>query len=341
MNFLSFKGCSKIRVNMTHRISRWLAFSFLGKGKHFSFVRCRFLEALACAHVLTSYVPQTQNCAALNFRRTGRASVDNSTGLGVLSTWSSSTFFLNNGLNVLYTENNNFSRKRGNLVEQLSGFLAFDLTLIPYVVITLLVAFTVHEFAHAYVAYKFGDDTAKRQGRLTLNPIAHLDPFGTILIFLAGFGWARPVPVNRFHFKKPRLAGILVSVAGPLSNLLVAALALLIYIILIRVGVFAAMPGNLGEGFETFFNLFVRLNIVLFIFNLLPFPPLDGYRIIEDLVPARVRPKLTQYEGLGIVLFLVLVITPLGDRFLYPFLYNGVYSITGVLVAIFRPILQL
>ncbi|MEK5444910.1 site-2 protease family protein [Fredinandcohnia sp. FSL W7-1320] len=226
-------------------------------------------------------------------------------------------------------------------MEQLSGFLAFDLSLIPFVVITLLVAFTVHEFAHAYVAYKFGDDTAKRQGRLTLNPIAHLDPFGTILIFLAGFGWARPVPVNRFHFKRPRLAGILVSVAGPLSNLLVAALALLIYIILIRVGVFAAIPEAFGEGFETFFNLFVRLNLVLFIFNLLPFPPLDGYRIIEDLVPARIRPKLTQYEGLGIVLFLVLVITPVGDRFLYPLLTNGVYAITDLLVMIFRPILQL
>ena len=226
-------------------------------------------------------------------------------------------------------------------MEQLSGFLAFDLSLIPFVVITLLVAFTVHEFAHAYVAYKFGDDTAKRQGRLTLNPIAHLDPFGTILIFLAGFGWARPVPVNRFHFKRPRLAGILVSVAGPLSNLLVAALALLIYIILIRVGVFAAIPEAFGEGFETFFNLFVRLNLVLFIFNLLPFPPLDGYRIIEDLVPARIRPKLTQYEGLGIVLFLVLVITPVGDRFLYPLLTNGVYAITELLVMIFRPILQL
>nr|WP_309098247.1 site-2 protease family protein [Fredinandcohnia onubensis] len=226
-------------------------------------------------------------------------------------------------------------------MEQLSGFLAFDLSLIPYVVITLLVAFTVHEFAHAYVAYKFGDDTAKRQGRLTLNPMAHLDPFGTILIFLAGFGWARPVPVNRFHFKRPRLAGILVSVAGPLSNLLVAALALLIYIVFIRVGVFTAIPEAFGEGFETFFNLFVRLNIVLFIFNLLPFPPLDGYRIIEDLVPASIRPKLTQYEGLGIVLFLVLVITPVGDRFLYPLLHNGVYAITDLLVMIFRPILQL
>lgn len=226
-------------------------------------------------------------------------------------------------------------------MEQLSSFLAFDWQLIPYVVITLLVAFTVHEFAHAYVAYRFGDDTAKRQGRLTLNPIAHLDPFGTILIFIAGFGWARPVPVNRFHFKRPRLAGILVSVAGPLSNLVIAALALLLYMVFIRTGVFAALPIAYGEGLETFFNLFVRLNLVLFIFNLLPFPPLDGYRIIEDLVPARIRPKLTQYEGLGIVLFLVLVVTPLGGKFLFPLINNGVYSITDILVSIFRPILGL
>lgn len=95
--------------------------------------------------------------------------------------------------------------------------LKYSLQEIPLVAITLMVAFTVHEFAHAYVAYKFGDETAKNQGRLTLNPLQHLDPLGTILIFIAGFGWARPVPVNRFFFKKPKLAGVLVSVAGPIK----------------------------------------------------------------------------------------------------------------------------
>ncbi|MFT4416987.1 site-2 protease family protein [Fredinandcohnia humi] len=226
-------------------------------------------------------------------------------------------------------------------MENWNSFLAFELHLIPYVVITLLVAFTVHEFAHAYVAYRFGDYTAKNQGRLTLNPIAHLDPFGTLLIFLAGFGWARPVPVNRFHFKNPRVAGILVSIAGPLSNLLVAAIGIFLFFIFIRAGVFGLIPVAAANGLETFFNLFVRLNIMLFLFNLMPFPPLDGYRIIEDLVPPRIRPKLTQFEGVGIVVFLILVITPLGDRFFYPLLQNGVYSVTDVLVAIFQPILQL
>lgn len=188
------------------------------------------------------------------------------------------------------------------------NFLAYPLSMIPYLAITLMIAFTFHEFAHAFVAYKFGDMTAQKQGRLTLNPLKHLDPIGTILIFIAGFGWARPVPVNRFFFKKPRLAGILVSVAGPLSNLVLAALGFVIAFGLNRFG--AAPP----ESFYDFLEIFIRLNIVLFIFNLLPFPPLDGYRIIEDLAPNHVRAKMTQYEQYGGLIFLILVFTPL-DRY--------------------------
>ena len=188
------------------------------------------------------------------------------------------------------------------------NFLAYPLSMIPYLAITLMIAFTFHEFAHAFVAYKFGDMTAQKQGRLTLNPLKHLDPIGTILIFIAGFGWARPVPVNRFFFKKPRLAGILVSVAGPLSNLVLASLGFVVGFGLNRFG--AAPP----ESFYDFLEIFIRLNIVLFIFNLLPFPPLDGYRIIEDLAPNHVRAKMTQYEQYGGLIFLILVFTPL-DRF--------------------------
>jgi Zn-dependent protease len=193
-------------------------------------------------------------------------------------------------------------------------FLAFSLQELPYVAITLMIAFTVHEFSHAFVAYKFGDHTAKNQGRLTLNPLQHLDPFGTLLILIAGFGWARPVPVNRFFFKKPRLAGILVSIAGPISNLLLVCLAFLIWYILLRTGV----AENVSTNVEDFLNLFIYLNTILFIFNLLPFPPLDGYRIVEDLVPAGVRPKMTQYESYGSVIFLILVITPLDQYTIQP-----------------------
>lgn len=197
-------------------------------------------------------------------------------------------------------------------------FLAYSLREIPYVAITLIIAFSFHEFSHAYVAYQFGDMTAKNQGRLTLNPMKHLDPLGTILIFIAGFGWARPVPVNRFFFKKPRLAGVLVSAAGPFSNLLLTVLVFFIWYALNRAGLAAQLPLNLVE----FLNVFIQLNIVLFIFNLLPFPPLDGYRLIEDLVPNHVRAKMTQWEQYGALIFLVIVIIPPLSRYTIQPIFN-------------------
>jgi len=215
-------------------------------------------------------------------------------------------------------------------VEGLERFLAFDLDVIPYIIISLIIAFTVHEFAHAYVAYKFGDPTAKNQGRLTLNPSVHLDPIGTIFLFIAGFGWARPVPVNRFHFKNPRLAGIFVSVAGPLSNVLLAIVGVFIVYILARTGLAFDLPSYVLN----FFDYFIYLNIILFVFNLLPFPPLDGYRIIEDLAPNDVRAKMTQYEQYGILIFLILVITPLDQytispifNYVVPSVYDFLYSL--------------
>ncbi|CAM3835111.1 site-2 protease family protein [Mesobacillus zeae] len=197
--------------------------------------------------------------------------------------------------------------------------LAYSLQEIPYVAITLIIAFTVHEFAHAFVAWKFGDPTARNQGRLTLNPVRHLDPIGTILIFLVGFGWARPVPVNRFHFKNPRLAGVLVSAAGPISNLLLVILAFVLW--------YGIGPESIIA--ETFINIFISLNTVLFVFNLLPLPPLDGYRIIEDLVPANVRVKMTQWETYGSLIFLIIVLTPLNGYIIQPIFSTVVPSLLG------------
>ncbi|WP_226669174.1 site-2 protease family protein [Metabacillus litoralis] len=218
------------------------------------------------------------------------------------------------------------------------SFLAFPLDYIPYVVITLIVAFTLHEFAHAFVAYKFGDPTAQRQGRLTLSPLAHLDPFGTILIFIAGFGWAKPVPVNRFFFKRPRLAGVLVSVAGPLSNLLLAFLGMVIVNILVATGIMSVLPVNYADQLDLFFGIFISLNVMLFLFNLLPFPPLDGYRIIEDLSPPTIRSKMTQYETYGIVIFLILVITPLDSYTIHPFLQTGQTIVMSIFHLLLSPL---
>ncbi|MFD0050814.1 site-2 protease family protein [Actinomycetes bacterium NPDC127524] len=202
----------------------------------------------------------------------------------------------------------------------LNQYLAFSLDQIPYVVLTLLIAFTFHEFSHAYVAYKFGDPTAKNQGRVTLNPVSHLDPFGTLLLLVAGFGWARPVPVNHFNFKRPRLAGILVSFAGPLSNLLLAVFALLIWYILVASGADADMPFYV----TSFFNTFYQLNIVLFVFNMLPLPPLDGYRILQDLAPRDIRAKMTQYEGYGSLIFLILILIPQLNSYTIQPIFNAV-----------------
>ncbi|MGG1246208.1 site-2 protease family protein [Bacillus spizizenii] len=216
-------------------------------------------------------------------------------------------------------------------------FLYYPLSLMPYLVITLIVSFTVHELAHAYVAYKFGDDTAKKQGRLTLNPIKHLDPFGTILILVAGFGWARPIPVNRRFFKKPRLAGVLVSIAGPVSNLILAFIGFFLLVLMHAYGM--ELLAAFSTGLDQFFSIWIQLNLVLFLFNLLPLPPLDGYRIIEDLVPPGVRVKMTQAENYGFIVFLVLFVTPLGSYVLWPLLNAGRDRILQLFSAIFQPLL--
>ncbi|MFC5775727.1 site-2 protease family protein [Ectobacillus antri] len=217
-------------------------------------------------------------------------------------------------------------------------FFAYPLQDIPLVLLALAAALSVHEFAHAYVAYKFGDPTAQKQGRLTLSPLAHLDIVGTLAILLLGFGWARPVPVNPYFFKKPRLAGILVSVAGPVSNLILGTIGLAIWYALISFGVVDMVPESVTETLSRFFNIFIVLNIVLFVFNLLPLPPLDGYRIVEDLMPTNIRAKMTQFENYGIIIFLILVVTPLDQYTIQPIFNVVVPNILDTLQSLLAPI---
>lgn len=217
----------------------------------------------------------------------------------------------------------------------------YPLHQIPLVAMAIIIALSVHEFAHAYVAYKFGDDTAKRQGRLTLSPMAHLDPIGLIAVLILGFGWARPVPVNPYNFKKPRLAGVLVSIAGPVSNFILSAIGLIILYSLDTFGVLNAIPFAVANTLIQFFQIFITLNVVLLVFNLLPIPPLDGYRVIEDLAPANVRAKMTQYEKYGSIALLILVITPLDRYTIQPIFSVVIPHVLGFLQSIIAPIFGL
>ena len=216
----------------------------------------------------------------------------------------------------------------------LNNIFSVSLEQLPYVIITLIVAFTIHEYAHAFFAYKFGDPTAKNQGRLTLNPVQHIDPIGALFLLFVGFGWARPVPVNRYYFKKPRLAGIIVSLAGPVSNLLMAAIGYAVIYGTMAFDISAALPFYI----EAFLRHFIGINILLFVFNLLPLPPLDGYRIVEDLAPVHVRAKMTQFEQYGTLIFLILVITPLDQYTIVPIFDTVIPWVNFVLQSIFSAI---
>lgn len=167
--------------------------------------------------------------------------------------------------------------------------------------VTLVISLSVHEFSHAAAAYALGDETAKRYGRLTLNPLAHLDPFGALMVMLVGFGWAKPVPVSAHVVNRKTPFGLaLVSFAGPASNFLLALIAALIY----------RIPALSLGWFEYALVNFVVINLSLGVFNLLPIAPLDGEKIVERFIPRSARPNwyLVQSYGPQILLAALLIL---------------------------------
>lgn len=167
----------------------------------------------------------------------------------------------------------------------------------------------IHELAHGYVAYKLGDDTAKNQGRLTFNPFAHLNPIGTIMIFLFGIGYARPVPVNPNRFKNPKGGMALVALAGPLSNLIMAFVFNFVYVALVSK---FQMAGFIGAVMY-FFYFAAWVNVTLAVFNLFPIPPLDGSKVLAALLPNRIYNKYMMYERYIMLALLVLLFTGVLD----------------------------
>ena len=173
-------------------------------------------------------------------------------------------------------------------------------------VITLVIALTIHEFSHAFVATRFGDDTPRRAGRLTLNPLMHLDPMGSLMLILVGFGWAKPVPINPYVIRQNNKAGVmLTSIAGPLSNLIMAVLAA----IPLRLGLFQASYQVSGI-FPTlgYFSVeFIYTNVALFLFNMIPRAPLDGEKVLEFFLPNSWQGALQAIRQYGPFILLALV----------------------------------
>jgi Zn-dependent protease len=203
----------------------------------------------------------------------------------------------------------------------MTNLLGFPMNELPFLVIVIAIAFSLHEFAHAYTADKFGDPTPRSMGRVTLNPRAHMDILGILLIFLVGFGWAKPVLVNSSYFKNRRLMNVIVSVAGPLSNLLLAFIGVFLAFVLDHFHAYNGLSTGAFMAVATFLRLHITMNLVLFLFNLLPLPPLDGYRIIYEFLPNPIRVKLQGYEQWAFLIFLLLVVVdPLHDITIGPYL---------------------
>ena len=213
--------------------------------------------------------------------------------------------------------------------------------LIPNLVIymvVLLLAISAHEAGHAWMSYKFGDDTAYLLGRVTLNPVAHTDLIGTLLLPVINFvvaaaggrpfllGWGKPTPVNPLRWRQKDLANVMVSIAGILANILLATIAFIVIKVLLNMGYFHAASDGLQEPVALFLDRMLSMNISLAVFNLLPFPPLDGSKVLGSILPQSVQPALEMLEQYGFVILIVLLWTGFFGVIINPIL-NLVYSL--------------
>lgn len=190
--------------------------------------------------------------------------------------------------------------------------------LIPALVFSL----SFHEFAHAWMAHRLGDSTAAQMGRLTLNPISHLDPVGSIALLLMGFGWAKPVPVDSRYLKNPRDDMVKIAAAGPISNIALAIVAALILRLLFSTDL-------LTNSIKTFFIIFMQINITLAVFNLLPVSPLDGSQILSPFLEKKFGPEIVwkmQLYGPRILFFIILF-SMVTDIHIFSFVINPIFNL--------------
>lgn len=201
----------------------------------------------------------------------------------------------------------------------MNDFIYYILSALAAVIIL-----TVHEYSHGYVAYRLGDNTAKSLGRLTLNPIKHIDPLGALCMLLFHFGWAKPVPINLRNMRKPRRDFALVALAGPASNLILAFFSAALFALVYRLAVTSVPVGGFSGNFigitYNFLYIFLVMNIGIAIFNLIPLPPLDGSRILGLILPQKLYYKILKHERTIYFVFLGwLLFSSLIARFLLSF----------------------
>lgn len=211
------------------------------------------------------------------------------------------------------------------MFDDIGGFITQLIAGLPGIVIAMV----IHEYSHARVAYALGDYTPRLQGRLTLNPAAHVDPIGLLMLFIVHFGWAKPVQINPMNFSNPRRDDILVSLAGPASNLITAFIALIILVLLTK------LDFPLSEGLLVVFNLIIIYNINFAIFNMLPIPPLDGSHILRNLLPYEMAQTYEQLERYSFIFLIIILATPVRSYIFVPlqrFILGIFRSIVGILL---------
>jgi len=169
---------------------------------------------------------------------------------------------------------------------------------IIFAIPSILIASTIHEYAHGLAAFKLGDPTAKAEGRLTLNPLSHIDPLGALSMIIFRFGWSKPVPINESNFDKRELGTAITALAGPVSNFLLASLLAIINLI---------FQPNLNSILGNFILTFTVINLALAFFNLLPIPPLDGHKIVRAILPRKARYQWERLEKFSILLIILLI----------------------------------
>lgn len=213
----------------------------------------------------------------------------------------------------------------------INAWIVSTLAIMPGIIIGI----SFHEYAHAKTAIQLGDGTPKAQGRDTLNPIKHIDIFGLLCLIIAHFGWGKPVMIDPRNFKNPLKDQMLVSIAGPITNLIIAFVSLILWGLIGTFGLLNGLGENAIMVINTVFYYTAYINVVLFVFNLLPVPPLDGSKILLYFVPDKWKMAILNLERYSLIIFLIIIISPISEVVLVPIIQAIMGAMKYILAFIF------